>query len=170
MTQTHSGSGDNNNAGRDINIIKQIPNQMSMLAEIINRLAEMNIDDIVSVAESTTPFSIDAKIKYNNLIKYKELFNSVKEFYAKLSILYNELEQTKPDAKKTVFLNINTLYLHEKHKNLTSDEIIDNIFEILYDRVISSQNNQQYTETIENCLYVILLDAFMRCKILEEPK
>jgi len=170
ITQTNSSGGDNNNAGRDINIIKQIPSQMSVLADIINRLAEINIDDVTAVNDSQTPFTIDAKIQYNSIVKYRDIFNNVKEFYAKLNSLYTELEAAKPGVKSTILLNIQTLYLHEKHKDLTSDTIIDNIFKILYNRVISSQNNQQHTEIVENSLYIILLDAFMRCKILEEPR
>lgn len=73
--------------------------------------------------------------------------------------------------------NIKNLYLKEKGKyvsiediRLNADNIIEKIEAELWNKIENSNNTIELSiEAIEISLLVILVDAFMRCNILEEP-
>jgi len=75
--------------------------------------------------------------------------------------------------------NINFLYRRIKSKYVEDNEneleVIqanaDNIFETVENELLNIiDKNQSTNEDIYFSLPIILIDAFMRCKILEEPK
>ena len=173
MTQDHSIVESSIKAGRDVNIIyesKSMSNgYMSILNDIINKLSSINIEDDIMPNDQYKIFLPEDKLVYNDVIKYRDIFSIAKPYYAKVNDLYKELDQEKPGARSRILDSISRCYIDEKGKGLSSDNIIDNILAKLQSKVINSANNQQYIEQIEHCLCIILLDAFMRCSILERP-
>jgi len=115
------------------------------------------------------------KISYNNVIRYKFIIEKYAPYQAKLNSLYDEIE--KQGSLKKVFLleNINNFYLEEKgvYKTLenikmNADDIIDKVKNKLWDLINKSADNVDY-DVIEVAVIIILVDAFIRCNILEEP-
>lgn len=123
-------------------------------------------------------FSIEKKIKFNKVKRYRYILDEYKIHRTKLQKFYDELENEKT-CEQEVFLNsVRLLYLEAKGELLPenateqdiqkmADDLIDKTLKLLEKKI---QNKQLSEQAIFYGLRVILVDAFMRCKILEEPK
>jgi hypothetical protein len=118
------------------------------------------------------------KIEFNRVVRYKPIIEEYKIYQGKLSKIYDEIERLGSTKKELVLRNIKNLYLKEKGKygsveelKNNTDVIIANVESELWKVIDKSQNsnNNLPIEAIEISLLVILVDAFMRCSILEEP-
>lgn len=155
--------------------IKENP---SMLRNTINAIANINMNDVY-VDEDLTPFCINAKLQHNAIKKYAPLIQEYKVYHHKIDLLYDELEAHGSIKKSVVLSNIKSCYLKAKGKytqgSITSidkikehsDDIIDDVISMLS---LELDNSGFYKENIIVGIELIIVDAFMRCKILEKPE
>ena len=152
----------------------------SLLRTAINQISEANFDDIAGQdVETYDAFNIEDKIKHNAIKRNKALIDDYKVFYSKISALYAELESQGSFKKEKLLRNIKKIYLRTKGKYVADSsepmklirDNADNIIEDIEDSLISScvTGPGCSEEDISFGITVILIDAFMRCKILEEP-
>ncbi len=96
----------------------------------------------------------------------------------KLNNDYEEIENQGSTKKAFLLQNIKTLYLKEKGKYKDISEIranADLIFENIRNEIweilegSSNLNSELPIETLNIAILIVMVDAFMRCKILEEP-
>jgi hypothetical protein len=129
-------------------------------------------------AESQNAPNPQNKIQYNNIMRYKYIIEDYAVYQGKLNKLYEEIENQGSSKKELVLRNIKNLYLQEKGKYNTfeeikanADNIIDKVKDSLWNIIDNSSNSitDLDIESIDSSLLVILVDAFMRCNILEEP-
>jgi len=121
---------------------------------------------------------IQDKIFYNDIKEYKSIIEEYSLYNHHLNKLYNEIEKQGSTKKEVILRNIRNLYLKEKaNKSIeeiksNADAIMENIKNKLWQIVDGRDNStaKLSAEIIESSLLVILVDAFIRCKILEEPK
>ena len=118
------------------------------------------------------------KIQYNAVHRYKSIIEEYKIYQGRLSKIYDEIERIGSTKKELVLRNIKNLYLKEKSKfrsfdelKENADQIISNVESQLWKVIERSQNANKNLpiEAVEISLLIILVDAFMRCSILEEP-
>lgn len=154
------------------NLIAKYP---SALSDVINFIG-MQLFDNDSSEEPLSAPDPEQKINYNNIREYKPIIETYKVYQGKLNKIYQEIEKQGSTRKEIVLKNINSLYLREKGKYLDFEELIensDNVFrnieEELWKRITITEGNIPF-EAIEMSLLVVMVDAFMRCEILEEPK
>ncbi len=124
-------------------------------------------------------FDIGKKIEHNSIVRNKTLIEDYKIFYTKLSSLYAELESQGSFKKENLLRNIGRIYSSVKGKYVGTSEnktaIIqanaDNIIEDIEERLAEScrEYSDLYDEDIAFGISIVMVDAFMRCKILEEP-
>lgn len=179
--QVHSGIGDNISVQ---NYYAEIVRHPTILADVVNALTSVLYLDPDSINEHPKSFEVQKKIDYNNVIDYAEVFKNHKIFQGKLDKIYDELE-IQGGGKKTAFLSdLNSYYivlrerLIREQKSISSievvrkfaDEIIHNIESHLLETIKKSSNISVELEFIMVSIRIVILDAFMRCKILEEPK
>lgn len=152
----------------------------SLLNMVINAISEIEIsDEDVSISENIEAFSIDAKIKYNDVKRNKALIEEYRVFYNKVNSLYQILEEQGSFKKENLLRNIRKVYVQVKgkymHESTGSMELIrenaDNIIEEVQDELLkmAEENKDNYSDDISFGISIIMVDAFMRCKILEEP-
>ena len=182
--QNNSGAGNNFAAMRDINVNYSEPKQLSILAEIINVLGSIIYNDIEEEEDKTDVFKIEAKILYNNVIDFRPLLDEYKIFIGKLSSIYQEFDSQGTNKTHKVLSNIRYHYLKVKAEfNASSqgkpeidvirenaDAIIQKVEERLREEINRAINITESVETINISLLVVIIDAFIKCKILEEPK
>ncbi|MVN92037.1 ABC-three component system protein [Mucilaginibacter aquatilis] len=183
IEQANNGAGNQYAALRDINIVEQSAKITSNFSEIINILGEqLGVNDSADSLPSS-PFSPEDKISYNNVTTYKEIIDEFKVFVGKLSMIYNEYDKQGLNTTANTLLNIKLTYLKIKSKLLKENpsknaidvirENADGIFlEVenqLFNEIKNSSNITASRDVINISLQVIMIDAFMRCKILEEP-
>lgn len=156
------------------NVLAQNP---SVLNIVIGFIGKNIFENFPSTEPQYAPDTSD-KIAHNNVIRYKPIIEEYAVYQGKLNKLYREIEEQGSTRKEFVLQNIKNLYLKEKGKytsfeeiRLNADNIIERIEKELWNKIENSNNNitDLPIEAIEISLLVILVDAFIRCNILEEP-
>ena len=156
------------------NIITKHPSALNI---VIRSLGERLFDSTKAKEPLSAP-DPEEKIRYNNVIRYKGIIEEHKIYQGRLNKIYEEIENQGSTIKDYVLKNINAIYLKERGKYSDIDEIRENADDIigkveakLWDIIESSSNVNSHLpiEAIHISLYVVLVDAFMRCSFLEEP-
>lgn len=150
----------------------------SMLINTINAISGINIIGI-DKSKQASPFNPQDKIEYNSIKRNVALINEYKIYYHKINSLYDELELQGSIKKEKLLASIELIYTEVKGKyvsdstnpieiiKINADNIIDDVYEVLNEKVSESSF---WEEDIALGIRLIMVDAFMRCKILEEPK
>jgi hypothetical protein len=150
----------------------KLQKSLSALNDIIkligNKLFDTQVSDVQTVPNP------QEKIQYNNIIRYKPIIEEYKVYQGKLNKLYEEIEKAGSTRKEFLLLNIKNIYLEEKATFDTIDKIranADNIIDKIKDKLWKLvENTDLDREVIEVALTILIVDAFMRCNILEEPQ
>jgi hypothetical protein len=157
---------------------EKISRNPSMLRNTVNAIANIDIEDNIE-GEKVDAFDISSKINHNNVKKYAPLIQEYKVYYYKINALYDELELQGSLKKSKVLSTIRSYYLKAKgeHINATedtieqirkyADDIINHVVNNLYRKL---EGCDLFDDDIMFGVELIMVDAFMRCKILEEPK
>lgn len=172
MKRDHESQTKQSWSGQDL-----IGKHPSALNTVIGHIGTNFFDDSLSNEPMTAPDPA-IKIEFNNVIQYKPIIEEYSVYQGRLSKIYDEIERIGSTKKELVLRNIKKLYLKEKGKYSTMDDVKDNADSIISNvesdlwKIIDKSenaNNNLPIEAIEISLLVILVDAFMRCNILEEP-
>jgi hypothetical protein len=156
------------------NLLAKHPSALNTVINLIGKA----IPEILEANDPDNAPNPEEKISYNNVIRYKPIIQLYAVYQAKLNKIYAEIEKYGSSQKEIVLRNIYTLYLREKGKYQTleeiktnADHIIENIEKALWKLVDNSSNDIDLEyEVINMSILIVLVDAFMRCNILEEPK
>ena len=152
--------------GEEISTVKVDSN----LAEIINVLAKEDLD-LKSAKINTTVFVIEEKINYNNLNGVKELIDDYKIFSVKLDQKYTEFYRGGRNKSTSILQIIRRQYIKLKNEKKNSEEIFYGVVENIMKIIEESANYKKLPfEELEMCVDILVVDAFMRCKIFENPE
>jgi len=162
-------------ANREQEISNQRIRNPTYLKTAINALSDIDFPEEINEKEKK-PFEIGKKISYNSIKRNKSLIERYKAYYYILNNLYSELEEQGSFKKVKLLRNIENIYLKVKGKYVNGEgdemkiirENADNIFEDVQKKICETLKE----EVVENIMFeidLIMVDAFMRCKILEEP-
>jgi hypothetical protein len=150
----------------------------SMLKNVIYAISEINLQKD-NEALSLNVFDISEKIFYNDLKENAEVVREYGVYQSKLNVLYDELELQGSIKKEKLLENIKIIYTHVKGRYIQNDknaiDIVksnsDNIFNDVYSELCQKLiGGSIFEEDVFIGLHIIMVDAFMRCKILEEPR
>jgi hypothetical protein len=150
--------------GDEIDVVKLNSN----LASVINILSKEKWDD-TNKSESVNSFEIERKIIRNELNDSKFLIDEYCKFYGKVDQKYTEFDKMGVNKSNSVLATIKREYL--KLKNLgTPDSIFLSVIETIKDKIIGSTNFVEIPiDELELCIDILVVDAFIRCKIFENP-
>ena len=152
--------------GEEISTIKVDLN----LATIINILAEEDLD-FKNTEINTTVFVIEEKINYNNLNGVRELIDDYKIFSVKLDQKYTEFDRGGRNKSTSILQIIRKQYVKLKNEKKNSEEIFYGVVENIMKIIEESANYKKLPfEELEMCVDILVVDAFMRCKIFENPE
>jgi hypothetical protein len=156
------------------NILTKNPSALNIIVGFVGN----RIFDTTTIEEPTNAPDTADKILHNNVILFKPVIEEYAAYQGKLNKLYEEIEKQGSTKKEYVLQNIKSIYLKEKGKYKDLDEIranadiiIQNVENELW-KIIENSNNpitDLPIEAIQIGLLIIMVDAFMRCNILEEP-
>ena len=153
-------------------------NNPRLINQAINGIAELEIDESNEDLDSLTPFNITEKIAHNSIKRNKSLIEEYGKYYTKVNFLYNELEKQGSFKKEKLLRNIKLLYVRTKGKYILDgegklksvQENSDNIIEDIENSILENVDNKNSEkDDIAFAIPIIMVDAFMRCKILEKP-
>lgn len=84
--------------------------------------------------------------------------------------IYNEFDQSGHLKSKAILMKINHKYKQLSQEIRNEDELFFSIFKSFKDEMIYNQeliNDNISEEELEICIQIIVVDAFMRCKIFK---
>ena len=137
----------------------------SLLAKVIRKLSEYRDENDDPEAKPLS-FEISEKITFNSIERHVWMIDKYSAYFGIVDQLYNELES---GPMKKLLNSINDCYLANRLANASADDILDRVQSDLVER-LQAQKVLDYSEDLETCVRIIIVDGFMRCKILEEPK
>lgn len=151
--------------GGEIDIIKLDSN----LATIINILSLEKWDDS-HIDDNSNSFEIERKIQFNELDEAREVIEEFCIYYKKVDEKYTEFDLLGANKSNSVLNSIKKEYRKLK-KTDNKDDVFFNTIENIKDKVLISNNlNNIPIDEIELCIDILVVDAFIRCKIFENPK
>ena len=165
-------------ASQESDIETQVINKNpSMLKNAITAIANISLDSIEKTSNLNT-FDPGEKITYNSIKRNVALIQKYKVYHQKINSLYDELELQGSIKKEKLLNNIEVIYTRIKGNYVLdsdnqietirqhSDDIIDGVYNYLYSKF---EESSLWEEDIVFGIPLIIIDAFMRCKILETP-
>lgn len=115
-------------------------------------------------------YYIDQKVKYNNLERWADDINELTVFSPVLDSIYAEYERFGQNKSANVMR-----WLNDKYRRLNENHCGDELFDSLLDFVCKtiSEDHRLSTEImgedLEFDVRIVLVDAFIKCKIFKKP-
>lgn len=152
--------------GEEVNILKMDSN----LAAIINILALEDLKDFEMKYE-INEFEIENKIEYNNLSGIKDIINDHKIYHYKVDEKYTIFDQNGVNKSLTILQTIRNEYIKACNNYKNECEIFLVVMDKITEKVLNSKNYVEISaEELEFCVGIIVVDAFIRCKIFKNPE
>jgi hypothetical protein len=152
--------------GNEVDIVKLDTN----LALIINILSKERWDG-TGREDTFNPFEINRKIEYNELKATKELINEYKIYHYKIDKKYEECDLEGANKSYSILRLINRYYIEENMKSNHADTVFINVSNRVLQRVQESGNFiKTEFDTLVLCVDILIVDAFIRCKIFKNPE
>lgn len=140
----------------------------SNLANIINILSKEDWDKSDSTSEINS-FEIDRKISHNNLNAAKVIINDYFIHYGRVDRIYSEYDSLGSNKSKSVLSTIQQEYAKAK-SNLNDDQLFFEVISKVQGKILNSSNYTSIPfDELELCVNILVVDAFIRCKIFENP-
>ena len=138
------------------------------IAKIIEAISQIELEKYYK--PETMPFEIEKKIIFNNLVKSKEIINDYKHYCTILDKIYTEFDKLGNNKSLSVLNNLKSIYI-ERSKIKNQDDCFQQIINDVVDFVKQSSNYKPIPEE-ELLMYIgiIVVDAFIRCKIFKNPE
>ncbi len=151
--------------GNEVDTVKLDSN----LASIINILAKENWDGIIEPSNLNS-FEIERKIDFNQLNVVKQIVYEYAIFKTKVEKMYEMFDSLAANKSYSVLQLISKLYLQECLVNQVPDEIFLKVGEKIRTTVEESANFEKIEfDILVLCIDILLVDAFIRCKIFKNP-
>ena len=156
-------------------LIKEIKNEPSFekvesnLTTIITILSEEDLNQRTSGFEKI-PFDIESKISYNQLNKARTLINDYKIHCSRINKIYSEFDKIGKNKSLSVLNSIRKEYI-TLYQAGSPDQLFFSIIDKVVKKIHSSANYKKTIKLEELELYVgiLVVEAFIRCEIFENP-
>ena len=152
--------------GEDIDVVKIESN----LATLINILSAENLADPIESPEINV-FQIENKITFNDLESVRDDIDDYKIYYHKVDEIYSTFDKEGVNKSFSVLQIIRKQYKTLINSEANSSTVFYSIIDAVIDIVISSKNYIEIPyEELELCVHILVVDAFIRCKIFKNPE
>lgn len=152
--------------GQDVDCVKIESN----LAKVINILAEETLD-INAGSPEINSFAIEDKILFNDLEDARDIIDEYKIFYHRLDEIYSEFDREGKNKSFSVLQEIRRQYIELNRLNYTPTDIFYEIINCVMKVIIGSSNYIEIPmEELQLCTDILVVDAFIRCKIFNNPE
>lgn len=142
----------------------------SVITYVINRLADEPLAEI-AVNPDTKSFDLEPKIDFNSLKKWRDIISEYTVFSLLVDKIYRAYDEQGVNKSFTVLSSLHDLYL-SLASELTGDALFDKLLESVYDIVNKDYEcNESLTrEELQMNIKIVLVDAFVKCKIFKKPE
>lgn len=142
----------------------------SVITYVINRLADEPLAEI-AVNPDTKSFDLEPKIDFNSLKKWRDIISEYTVFSLLVDKIYRAYDEQGVNKSFAVLSSLHDLYLNLASE-LTGDALFDKLLESVYDIVNKDYEcNESLTrEELQVNIKIVLVDAFVKCKIFKKPE
>jgi hypothetical protein len=152
--------------GSDSDVLKLDSN----LATIISILSKENWN-VKNPDIDFDPFEINRKIDHNNLKASRRIIDDYKIYHNKVEKKYEEFDSLGANKSYSVLQLIGKYYVEESVKSGNSDEVFLSVTNRVVQKVQESGNFEiMESDILILCVDILVVDAFIRCKIFENPE
>lgn len=138
------------------------------LASIIKILADEDLEDGYEIGKPI-PFNVDLKLAYNNLSGASIIVEDYKIHHHRVSRIYNEFDLAGKNKSNLVMQSLRTIYA-KLLSSYEGDALFFKVVEEAVERVRKSANHVEIPlDELEQYVNVLAVDAFIRCKIFNNP-
>lgn len=142
----------------------------SNLAAIINILSKEDLTDVTNSPEINS-FEISRKIEFNDLLTVQPTIDDYKVYYSRIDEKYKEFDKLGANKSLSVLSVIRNQYIKISAKIEDPHEIFFSIIDNLIELIKNSKNYIEIPyEELEMCVSILVVDAFIRCKIFKNPE
>lgn len=140
----------------------------SNLTTIIKILAKEDWSQEESGFE-TVPYDIESKISYNQLTDARVLIDDYKIHYTRIDKIYAEFDRQGANKSLSILNGIRSVYLSLGPVD-SPDQSFFSIIETVTQKIRASANYEHIPdEELALCVQILVVDAFIRCKIFKNP-
>lgn len=142
----------------------------SVITYVINRLADEPLAEI-AINPDTKSFDLEPKIDINSLKKWRHIISKYTVFSLLVDKIYRAYDEQGVNKSFAVLSSLHDLYLNLASE-LTGDALFDKLLESVYDIVNKDyEYNESLTrEELQVNIKIVLVDAFVKCKIFKKPE
>lgn len=138
------------------------------IAYVINELSEIDLENNEIIFDAAS-YNIENKIIKNNLSVFKDVIEQYDVYFSIVQKIYDEFDKMGKNKSYAVLQAIRKEYIELKSK-FSSDELYKAIARNIKEKLSLSANLKQfYDDDLELYIDIILVDAFIKCKIFEKP-
>lgn len=142
----------------------------SVITYVINCLSEECLAE-VSVNPDVNPFDFIPKIDLNKLVKWKAIVTEYAVYSVLVDKIYKQYDKLGVNKSLAVLASLHDLYLNFSLES-SGDNLFDKLLEKVYEIVDGDGTcNESLTrEELMMNIKIVLVDAFVKCKIFEKPE
>lgn len=143
----------------------------SDLVKLINILSQENLGEILYPV-TVLPFEIQKKIDFNDLGTIKTIIEENAIYSKKLNEKYEEFDKLGINKSRAILNVIKSTYQKNENHFNNPIELFNKIIELLVEKIQSEmkEDNSISQEELELYVPIIVVDAFMKCKIFKNPE
>lgn len=142
----------------------------SVITYVINCLSEECLAE-VSVNPDVKPFDFIPKIDLNKLVKWKAIVTEYAVYSVLVDKIYKQYDKLGVNKSLAVLASLHDLYLNLSLES-SGDDLFDKLLEKVYEIVDGDGtcNDSLTREELMMNIKIVLVDAFVKCKIFEKPE
>ena len=115
------------------------------------------------------PFEIDAKILFNGLKSSRDIIEEHKIHGNRIDKIYDEYDKQGKNKSQSIFNSLRMEYIKLSEK-LSPDDCFCAITDSIIEKICMSANYVSMpAEELFLCVQILVVDAFVRCKIFKNP-
>lgn len=144
----------------------------SLLPKVIKALCIYDKEENFDMVNDTKIYEISEKIKFNNLEESKFVINTWAPYECIMVKIYEEFDQNGKLKSESLLMKFNRKYRELRKKINNEDDLFFEIIRSLENEMISNEElitSDISEEELETCIEIIIVDAFIRCKIFKKP-
>ncbi|HUW87865.1 MAG TPA: ABC-three component system protein [Candidatus Paceibacterota bacterium] len=140
----------------------------SNLTHVVNILAESSHEEI-NAPLTVDPFKIEKKINENKLVTSQYAIEDYKIHGSRLDRIYSEFDKMAVNKSNSIIASVRSEYARNSVTH-QGDELFELIIENIKLIVRHSPNFKEISlEELHQCVSIVIVDAFIRCKIFKPP-
>lgn len=141
------------------------------ITQVINVISDTDYEPENEEDIDTIPFDIQKKIDFNSLKQWAEIIREFGFWSSEVDKIYQEFDLMGRSKSKAVFHWLRYQIYFKHNKKFQGDELFDRIAEEVLFLV---KNDPEYDdemglEVLTENVYIVLVHAFMKCKIFKKP-